>query len=170
MISFEFTQMLIRLFICVLVNFIIIHFLYYPKSRRRDFYFTYMLTSIAVFFLPRSVEQAEARGDKDGLGRDADPIGQHHGITIRQAVDGMDFRLQEDVRIGNLLTEPPHQVLGGRKVRKKPVPAGDMAPEMVLLLHDHRIITQQEQFPGRLHAGDAAADDDYIFFHRIRSI
>ena len=51
MISFEFTQMLIRLFICVLVNFIIIHFLYYPKSRRRDFYFTYMLTSIAVFFL-----------------------------------------------------------------------------------------------------------------------
>jgi hypothetical protein len=33
------------------VNFIIIHFLYYPKSRRRDFYFTYMLTSIAVFFL-----------------------------------------------------------------------------------------------------------------------
>ena len=51
MISFELTQMLIRLFICVLVNFIIIHFLYYPKSRRRDFYFTYMLTSIAVFFL-----------------------------------------------------------------------------------------------------------------------
>ncbi len=51
MLSFEFTQMLIRLVICIVVNFIIIHFLYYPKSRRRDFYFTYMLTSIAVFFL-----------------------------------------------------------------------------------------------------------------------
>lgn len=51
MLSFEFTQMLIRLVICIVVNFIIIHYLYYPKSRRRDFYFTYMLTSIAVFFL-----------------------------------------------------------------------------------------------------------------------
>ena len=43
--------MLVRFAICFVVNMIIIDRLYYPKSKRRDFYFTYMLTSIAVFFL-----------------------------------------------------------------------------------------------------------------------
>ena len=51
MISMDFTQMLIRFVICIVVNFIIVDRLYYPKARRRDFYFTYILTSIAVFFL-----------------------------------------------------------------------------------------------------------------------
>lgn len=44
-------QMLVRFVICLVVNFIIVDRLYYPKGRRRDFYFTYILTSIAVFFL-----------------------------------------------------------------------------------------------------------------------
>ncbi|MGP1547865.1 MAG: DUF4956 domain-containing protein [Prevotella sp.] len=35
----------------MVVNFILIDRLYFPKSKRRDFYFTYMLTSVAVFFL-----------------------------------------------------------------------------------------------------------------------
>lgn len=50
-ISVDFVQMLIRFFICFMVNMILIDRLYYPKSKRRDFYFTYMLTSVAVFFL-----------------------------------------------------------------------------------------------------------------------
>lgn len=47
----EFTTLLIRFAISVIVNFIIIEFLYYKKSKRRDFYFTFMLISIAIFFL-----------------------------------------------------------------------------------------------------------------------
>ncbi len=51
MLSLDFMQMLIRFAICLTVNFIIIDRLYYPKSKRRDFYFTYILTSVAIFFL-----------------------------------------------------------------------------------------------------------------------
>ncbi len=50
-LSPNFLQMLIRFIICFVVNFIIIDRLYYPKGRRRDFYFTYMITSVAIFFL-----------------------------------------------------------------------------------------------------------------------
>jgi uncharacterized protein YbcI len=31
--------------------FIIIHFLYYPKGRRRDYYFTFLMLSISIFML-----------------------------------------------------------------------------------------------------------------------
>ncbi|MBQ3324927.1 MAG: DUF4956 domain-containing protein [Muribaculaceae bacterium] len=44
-------DMLIRFFICVVVSWIIIDRLYYRKSKRRDFYFTFMLISISIFFL-----------------------------------------------------------------------------------------------------------------------
>lgn len=47
----EFTAMMIRFAICLIVNWLIIHFLYYRKSKRREFYFTFLLTSIAIFFL-----------------------------------------------------------------------------------------------------------------------
>jgi len=47
----DFGNALIRFAICVLVNWIIIHFLYYRKRHRRDFYFTFMLISVAIFFL-----------------------------------------------------------------------------------------------------------------------
>ena len=50
-IPHDFIQMLVRFIICMVVNFILIDRLYFPKSKRRDFYFTYMLTSVAVFFL-----------------------------------------------------------------------------------------------------------------------
>lgn len=51
MISQPFFQMLIRFFITVVVSWIIIDRLYYRKSKRRDYYFTFMLISIAIFFL-----------------------------------------------------------------------------------------------------------------------
>lgn len=43
--------MLVRLVINIVVIGIIIDRLYYPKSKRRDFYFTFMLISIAIFFI-----------------------------------------------------------------------------------------------------------------------
>ncbi len=46
-----FYAMLIRFVICVVVSWIIIDRLYYRKSKRRDFYFTFMLISISIFFL-----------------------------------------------------------------------------------------------------------------------
>lgn len=50
-ISEPFVAMLIRLFVCIVVNLVIVDCLYYKKSRRRDFYFTFMLISLAIFFL-----------------------------------------------------------------------------------------------------------------------
>ena len=44
-------MMLVRLVINLAVVGIIIDRLYYPKSKRRDFYFTFMLISIAIFFI-----------------------------------------------------------------------------------------------------------------------
>ena len=49
--SAGFAQMLVRFAICMIVNWIIIERFYYAKSKRRDFYFTFMLISIAIFFL-----------------------------------------------------------------------------------------------------------------------
>ena len=50
-ISEPFVAMLIRLAVCLVVNLVIVDRLYYKKSRRRDFYFTFMLISLAIFFL-----------------------------------------------------------------------------------------------------------------------
>ena len=50
-ISEPFMAMLIRLFVCIVVNLVIVDRLYYKKSRRRDFYFTFMLISLAIFLL-----------------------------------------------------------------------------------------------------------------------
>ena len=50
-ISEPFVAMLIRLFVCIVVNLVIVDRLYYKKSRRRDFYFTFILISLAIFFL-----------------------------------------------------------------------------------------------------------------------
>lgn len=43
--------MMVRFVICIAFNWFIIDRLYYRKSQRRDFYFTFLLTSIAIFFL-----------------------------------------------------------------------------------------------------------------------
>lgn len=50
-ITADFWQMLLRFAICMFVNWVIIDRLYYVKSHRRDFYFTFMLISVAIFFL-----------------------------------------------------------------------------------------------------------------------
>lgn len=44
-------QLLLHFTFNLLVTWYIIRFLYYPKSRRRDYYFTFMLISVSVFFL-----------------------------------------------------------------------------------------------------------------------
>lgn len=44
-------QLLLRFMFNTLIIGCIIHFLYYPKSRRRDYYFTFTLISASVFFL-----------------------------------------------------------------------------------------------------------------------
>lgn len=49
--SADFSSTLIRFLICIVVNWGIIHFLYYRKSHRNDFYFTFMLMTVAIFFL-----------------------------------------------------------------------------------------------------------------------
>ena len=50
-LSQEFLMMFIRLLINILFTWLIIDRLYYRKSRRRDFYFTFMLISVAIFFI-----------------------------------------------------------------------------------------------------------------------
>ena len=50
-ISVSFADTLVRFFICMLVNWMIVHFLYFKKSKRRDFYFTFIIISMAIFFL-----------------------------------------------------------------------------------------------------------------------
>lgn len=47
----DFGILLMRFGFNVLMVWAIIHLLYYPKSRRRDYYFTFMLISISIFFL-----------------------------------------------------------------------------------------------------------------------
>ena len=47
----DFINMALRFGFNTLVVWIMIHCLYYPKSHRRDYYFTFMLISISIFFL-----------------------------------------------------------------------------------------------------------------------
>ena len=49
--SVGFPDTLVRFFICMRVNWGIVHFLYFKKSKRRDFYFTFVIISLAIFFL-----------------------------------------------------------------------------------------------------------------------
>ena len=50
-LNLEFCNALLRFAICFAVNWIIVDKLYYSKSNRRDFYFTFMLISVAIYFL-----------------------------------------------------------------------------------------------------------------------
>lgn len=50
-VSSDFMMMFVRLLINVLATWLIIDRLYFRKSHRRDFYFTFMLISIAIFFI-----------------------------------------------------------------------------------------------------------------------
>ncbi|MBO4607095.1 MAG: DUF4956 domain-containing protein [Prevotella sp.] len=51
LISGEYLHMLVRFAICMAVNWVIVDLLYYPKSKRRDFFFTFMLIGVAIFFI-----------------------------------------------------------------------------------------------------------------------
>ena len=51
LISGEYFHMLVRFAICMAVNWVIVDLLYYPKSKRRDFFFTFMLIGVAIFFI-----------------------------------------------------------------------------------------------------------------------
>ncbi len=47
----DFLTMALRFSFNTFIVWFMIHCLYYPKSRRRDYYFTFMLISISIFFL-----------------------------------------------------------------------------------------------------------------------
>ena len=49
--GYNLITMLLRFSFNMLVVWLMIHCLYYPKSGRRDYYFTFMLISIRIFFL-----------------------------------------------------------------------------------------------------------------------
>lgn len=44
-------EMLIRFLLNTLMVGIVVHFLYYPKGRRRDYYFTYIMLTVSIFML-----------------------------------------------------------------------------------------------------------------------
>lgn len=50
-ISADYLHMLVRFAICMFINWVIVDLLYYPKSKRRDFFFTFMLIGVAIFFI-----------------------------------------------------------------------------------------------------------------------
>lgn len=49
--SMDMWQLLVRFAFNALFIWFIIHFLYYPKSKRRDYYFTFTLIGVSIFFL-----------------------------------------------------------------------------------------------------------------------
>ena len=49
--SAGFGDTLVRFLLCLLINWGIVHFLYFRKAKRRDFYFTFVIISVAIFFL-----------------------------------------------------------------------------------------------------------------------
>lgn len=49
--SAGFGDTLVRFLLCLLVNWGIVHFLYFRKAKRRDFYFTFVIISVSIFFL-----------------------------------------------------------------------------------------------------------------------
>ena len=51
MFSPDFGETLLRFALCYVVNWIIVNFLYFKKAKRRDFFFTFMIISVAIFFL-----------------------------------------------------------------------------------------------------------------------
>ena len=44
-------EMLCRFTLNIIMVWIVVHFFYYPKSRRRDYYFTFLLIAVSIFML-----------------------------------------------------------------------------------------------------------------------
>ena len=51
LVATDFWELLFRFAINLLVIFVIVRFLYYPRARRRDYVFTFMLISVSIFLL-----------------------------------------------------------------------------------------------------------------------
>lgn len=51
LLSSVFIGTVVKFCICMLVNWFIVEVLYFRKSHRRDFYFTFLLMTVAIFFL-----------------------------------------------------------------------------------------------------------------------
>lgn len=49
--SFHLLPLICSLVINTLVTWLVVHFFYYPKGRRRDYYFTFILLSVSIFML-----------------------------------------------------------------------------------------------------------------------
>jgi uncharacterized membrane protein len=49
--NFTITNLLLSLFINSITVWTIVHFFYYPKGQRRDYYFTFLLLSLSIFML-----------------------------------------------------------------------------------------------------------------------
>lgn len=47
----EFAELLLGFALNLLVVWIVVHFFYYPKSQRRDYYFTFILLGVSIFML-----------------------------------------------------------------------------------------------------------------------
>ncbi|MEG1580795.1 MAG: DUF4956 domain-containing protein [Bacteroidaceae bacterium] len=54
-------EMLSRFVLNMVVVGFIVHFFYYPKSRRRDYYFTFLLISVSIFMLIYLMEGAKMK-------------------------------------------------------------------------------------------------------------
>ncbi len=49
--DFHLLPLLVSFVINTLITWVVVHFFYYPKGRRRDYYFTFMLLSVSIFML-----------------------------------------------------------------------------------------------------------------------
>lgn len=49
--SFHLLPVVASLVLNTLVSWIVVHFFYYPKGRRRDYYFTFILLSVSIYML-----------------------------------------------------------------------------------------------------------------------
>ena len=47
-VSADYLHMIVRFLICLLTNWVVVDLLYYHKSHRRDFYFTFMLIGVGI--------------------------------------------------------------------------------------------------------------------------
>ena len=59
----DFLQLLLRFGFNFLVTGIIIHLFYYPKSKRRDYHFTFTLISISIFLMIFLLGSVKLRSD-----------------------------------------------------------------------------------------------------------
>ena len=76
-------NLIVSLAVNSLVTWIIVHFFYYPKGHRRDYYFTFILLSVSIFMLISLLLQ----GSSDmGIGAASDSLPSSASSAIAQRV------------------------------------------------------------------------------------